>query len=33
VFVSVLGAGAFPGAASLARLPAGLWRRIRRRRT
>jgi len=32
VFVTVLGAGAFPGAASLARLPAGLWRRIRRRK-
>ena len=33
VFVGVLGASDFPGAASLARMPGGLWRRIRRRRT
>lgn len=32
VFVGVLRAGDFPGSAALARLPAGLWRRIRRRR-
>jgi len=32
VFVAVLRAGDFPGSVGLARLPAGLWRRIRGRR-